>query len=144
MMGATPEVQPALAGGLGTSMIGVGLVKVTGRSMEPALHAGDRMLVLNGVPPRLGRLAIVRLPPHDDGTPRPLAVKRVTMRDPADPTRYWVEADNQAAEGVVDSWTLGQSLPREQIRALVLFRIPQRVRVPARFRGRRAGGRPPG
>ncbi len=86
----------------------------------------------------------MRLPPHDDGTPGALAVKRVTMRDPADPTRYWVEADNQGAEGVVDSWTLGQSLPREQIRALVLFRIPQRVRVPARLRGRRAGGRPPG
>jgi hypothetical protein len=139
-------------------MIGLGLVKVNGRSMEPTLHSGDRMIVLRGAPPKLGRLAIVRLPPDDQGVPRPLAIKRVTMRDPDDPSRYWVEADNQGAEGVVDSWTLGQSLPREHIRARVLCRLPQSlsladgVRLPhllgaayllrafARFRGRRAGG----
>ena len=120
-------------------MIALGLVKVTGRSMEPTLHTGDRMVVLNGAPPKLGRLAIVRLPPDDHGAPRPLAIKRVTMRDPDDPSRYWVEADNQGAEGVVDSWTLGHSLPREHIRARVLFRIPQRLRLPARLWGRRAG-----
>jgi signal peptidase I len=121
-------------------VVGLGLVRVRGRSMEPTLHAGDRMLVLRGAPPRLGRLAIVRLPPDDDGVPRPLAIKRVTMRDPGDPTRYWVEADNQGAEGVVDSWTLGQSLPRDQFRALVLFRLPHRLRLPTRlpWRGRGA------
>ena len=120
-------------------MIGLGLAKVTGRSMEPTLHAGDRLLVLHGAPPKLGRLAVVRLPPDDAGTPRPLAVKRVTMRDPADPSRYWVEADNQTADGVVDSWSLGQSLQREQIRARVLFRLPHRLRLPVRFWGHRAG-----
>ncbi len=119
--------------------IGLGVVVVRGRSMEPTLHTGDRMVVLKGAPPKLGRLAIVRLPPDDDGVPRPLAIKRVTMRDPADPKRYWVESDNQGLFGVADSWTHGiGSLAREQIRALVLFRIPHRIRVPKGRRGRRA------
>jgi hypothetical protein len=111
--------------------VGLGVVVVRGRSMEPTLHTGDRMVVLRGAAPRLGRLAIVRLPPADDGAPRPLAIKRVTMLDPSDPTRYWVESDNQSAPGVADSWTSGiGSLARDQIRAVVLFRIPQRVRLP--------------
>ena len=119
--------------------VGLGVVVVRGRSMEPTLHTGDRMVVLRGAPPRLGRLAIVRLPPDDDGVPRPLAIKRVTMRDPADRTRYWVESDNQGLLGVADSWTHGiGSLARDQIRALVLFRIPQRLRLPGSRRGRRA------
>ena len=108
-------------------MIGLGLAKVNGRSMEPTLHTGDRLLVLRGARPKLGRMAIVKLPPDDQGLPRPLAIKRVTMVDPADPSRYWVEADNQGAQGVVDSWTLGTSLPREDIKGRVLFRLPQRL-----------------
>jgi len=119
--------------------VGLGVVMVRGRSMEPTLHTGDRMVVLHGAPPRVGGLAIVRLPPDDDGVPRPLAIKRVTMRDPADRTRYWVESDNQGLLGVADSWTHGiGSLARDQIRALVLFRIPQRLRLPGSRRGRRA------
>jgi hypothetical protein len=115
--------------------VGLGVVVVRGRSMEPTLHTGDRMVVLRGAPPRLGRLAIVRLPPDDSGNPRPHAIKRVTMRDPADRRRYWVESDNQGALGVADSWTHGiGSLAREQIRAVVLFRIPHRVRLPGRRR----------
>ena len=115
----------------------IGVVRVRGRSMEPTLHTGDRLVVLRGAPPRMGRLAIVRLPPDESGSPRPLAIKRVTMRDPADHRRYWVESDNQKAIGVADSWTHGiGSLAREQIRAVVLFRIPHRVRVP-RSRRRR-------
>ena len=103
----------------------LGIVTVRGGSMEPTLHTGDRMVVLRGAPPRLGQLAIVRLPPHESGQPRPLAIKRVTRRDPDDPQRYWVESDNQSAPGVADSWTHGiGSLARDQIRALVLFRIP--------------------
>ena len=99
--------------------------------MEPTLHTGDRMVVLRGAPPKLGRLAIVRLPPDETGTPRPLAVKRVTMRDPEDPRRYWVESDNQTLPGVADSWTYGVgSLARDQIRGLVLFRLPHRLRLP--------------
>jgi Peptidase S24-like len=104
---------------------GLGLVKVRGRSMEPTLHTGDRVVVAHGAAPRLGRLAIVRLPPDDAGMPRPLAIKRVTMRDPSDPSRYWVESDNRTAPGVADSWTAGiGSLGVEQIRALVLCRLP--------------------
>jgi hypothetical protein len=103
----------------------VGLVKVRGRSMEPTLHTGDRVVVVHGAAPRLGRLAIVRLPPDDAGMPRPLAIKRVTMRDPSDPSRYWVESDNRTAPGVADSWTAGiGSLGVEQIRAMVLCRLP--------------------
>jgi hypothetical protein len=109
---------------------GLGVVTVKGQSMEPTLHTGDRMVVLRGIPPRLGGLAIVRLPPDDGGCPRPLAVKRVTGRDPADPDRYWVESDNQSAPGRADSWTHGiGSLAREQIRAVVLFRLPSRLHV---------------
>ena len=116
--------------------VGLGVVVVRGRSMEPTLHTGDRMVVLKGAAPRVGRLAIVRLPPDESGAPRPLAVKRVTMLDPSDPTRYWVESDNQSAPGVADSWTSGiGSLARDQIRAVVLFRIPHRLRLP--WRGRR-------
>ena len=118
--------------------VGLGVVTVKGRSMEPTLHTGDRMVVLRGAPPRLGRLAIVRLPPDDTGMPRPLAIKRVTMRDPEDPQRYWVEADNQGELGVADSWTHGiGSLARDQIRALVLFRIPRLPRIPRLTRLRR-------
>ena len=107
---------------------GLGVVTVRGQSMEPTLHTGDRMVVLRGAPPRLGGLAIVRLPPDADGAPRPLAVKRVTGRDPADPSRFWVESDNQSAPGRADSWTHGiGSLARDQIRALVLFRLPSRL-----------------
>jgi signal peptidase I len=120
---------------------GLGIVRVTGRSMEPTLHTGDRMVVLRGAPPKLGRLAIVRLPPDPDGAPRPLAIKRVTMRDPQDPRRYWVESDNQGELGVADSWTYGVgSLGRDQIRALVLFRLPHRVRLPRLPRMLRRGG----
>ena len=114
-------------------MIALGVVKVRGRSMEPTLHTGDRLIVLRGAAPRLGRLAIVRLPPDDTGVPRPLAIKRVTRRDPADPTRYGVEADNQRAEGVVDSWTLGHGFGRAEIRALVLCRVPQALPIPWRL-----------
>ncbi|WP_218144192.1 S26 family signal peptidase [Pedococcus cremeus] len=103
--------------------------------MEPTLHTGDRLLVLRGARPKLGRMAIVKLPPDDQGMPRPLAVKRVTMVDPADPSRYWVEADNQGAQGVVDSWTLGTSLPRDDIKGRVLFRLPQRLPLVALLLG---------
>lgn len=92
--------------------------------MEPTLRAGDVLVVVRGPRPRLGRLAVVALPPDADGIPRPLAVKRVTRTDPADPGRYWVERDNPR-EGV-DSWLVG-SLPREAVRAVVLARLPRRL-----------------
>ena len=71
----------------------LGIARVQGRSMEPTLHQGDRLVVLYGAKPRAGGLAVVRLPdaPH---TPRPWAVKRVTGRPPDSRTHWWVERDN--------------------------------------------------
>ena len=71
--------------------------------MEPTLHEGDRLLVLYGVRPRLGRLALVRLPDDDHGVPRPLAVKRVTRPAPDGADGWWVERDNPA-RGSTRGW----------------------------------------
>ena len=108
----------------------LGVAVVRGRSMEPTLHTGDRLLVRYGAPPRVGRLALVRLPDGDDG-PRPVAVKRVTGRAPDEPGRWWVERDNPR-EGV-DSWLVG-GIPQADVLAVVLTRIPtltwRRLRPP--------------
>ena len=96
----------------------VGLGRVHGRSMEPTLYDGDRLLLLHGARPRLGRMAVVRLP---DGV---VAVKRVTRREPEG---WWVERDNP--EIGVDSWTVG-ALPDRAVVARVLCRVwPWRRRV---------------
>ena len=116
-------------------MMRVGLVRVTGRSMEPTLHEGDVLVVVRGARPRAGRMALVRLPPDDAGAPRPLSVKRVTGPDPADPARWWVERDNPAVG--VDSWLVG-SLAAEDVRGVVLGRLPRRVGLAFRSSG---GGR---
>ena len=94
----------------------LGLAVVRGRSMLPTLREGDRLLVVHGASPRLGRLAVVRLP---DGV---LAVKRVTRREPGG---WWVERDNPA-EGV-DSWTVG-AVPEPDVVARVLVRLWPRPR----------------
>ena len=73
-----------------------GLAVVRGRSMQPTLHDGDRLLVRHGAAPRAGDLVVVRLP---DGV---VAVKRATARRDGG---WWVERDNPA-EGV-DSWQVG-------------------------------------
>lgn len=132
-----------------TRMPRVGLATVRGRSMEPTLHEGDRLLVAWGIGPRPGRLALVSLP---DGTAgeRPLSVKRVTGRDPDDPQAWWVERDNPR-EGV-DSWQVG-AIPDHNVHAVVLTRVPDlrplaRIalvvvpvqlarRIPRRWSGRR-------
>ena len=63
----------------------IGLAVVSGRSMEPTLYDGDRLLVRYGARPRPGRLAVIRLPD------RPIAVKRLVSRlDDG----WWVERDN--------------------------------------------------
>jgi len=97
----------------------LGVAVVTGRSMEPTLREGDRVLVLWGGRPRTGRLAVVQLPPSDRG-PRPLSVKRVTGPAPGEPGAWWVERDNPA-EGV-DSWLVG-AVPDADVRAVVLARL---------------------
>ena len=99
----------------------LGLATVKGRSMEPTLHEGDRLLVAWHLPPRPGRLALVQLPEAADGA-RPLSVKRVAGRDPLDPTAWWVERDNER-EGV-DSWQVG-GIPDADVPARVLGRVPE-------------------
>ena len=88
-----------------------GLAVVHGRSMEPTLRAGDRLLVQYGVRPRPGRLVVVRLPD------RPVSVKRATRRTPEG---WWVERDNPA-EGV-DSWLVG-AIPDHDVLAQVVGRV---------------------
>ncbi len=85
--------------------------------MEPTLHAGDRLLVRYGAAPASGRLAVVRLPPAPDGTPRPVAVKRLG-RPVGD--GWWIERDNPV-EGV-DSSDVG-ALGAPDVLALVLLRV---------------------
>ncbi|HSE07147.1 MAG TPA: S24 family peptidase [Nocardioidaceae bacterium] len=89
----------------------LGVAVVRGRSMQPTLYDGDRLLVVHGARPRAGTLAVVRLP---DGT---VAVKRVTRRE-AD--GWWVERDNPS-EGV-DSWSVG-AIRDEDVLARVLVRF---------------------
>ena len=89
----------------------LGMAVVRGRSMLPTLRDGDRLLVVHGASPRVGWLAVVRLP---DGV---VAVKRVTRRESSG---WWVERDNPA-EGV-DSWTVGV-VPDDDVVALVLARL---------------------
>ena len=94
----------------------IGLAVVHGRSMEPGLREGDRLLVRYGARVRPGDRVLVRFP---DGT---LAVKRAaearTTRT-GDPG-WWVLSDN--AEEGVDSRHRGV-LPAGAVRAVVLLRV---------------------
>ena len=91
--------------------------------MEPTLREGDVLLVLRGVRPRPGRIAVVRLPHDRDGASRPLSVKRITGPDPHDPSRWWVDSDN-ARHGVT-SFDVG-SLASDDVLAVVLCRLSRR------------------
>lgn len=88
-----------------------GTAVVRGRSMEPTLYDGDRLLLRYGGTPRIGSLVVVRLPD------RPVSVKRVTQRMAAG---WWVERDNPA-EGV-DSWLVGE-IPDDDVVARVVCRL---------------------
>lgn len=94
--------------------LGVGVVR--GRSMEPTLYDGDRLLLLHGGRPRPGRLVVVRLP---DGT---IAVKRAVRRESGG---WWVERDNPRVG--VDSWSVG-AVPDADVLARVLVRLHPRRR----------------
>ncbi|HEY7147749.1 MAG TPA: S24 family peptidase [Streptosporangiaceae bacterium] len=84
-------------------------IAVTERSMEPALQAGDWLLVRRslraGRPPRIrpGQLVIARHP----GQPGLLLVKRAAWREPSG---WWLESDNPGAGGV-DSARFGTVRP---------------------------------
>jgi phage repressor protein C with HTH and peptisase S24 domain len=88
-----------------------GVAVVRGRSMQPTLLDGDRLVVHHGASPRVGDLVVVRLP---DGV---VAVKRATSRRP---DGWWVERDNPA-EGV-DSWLVG-AIPEAAVVAVVRARL---------------------
>ncbi len=82
----------------GSPLVGraaLGLAVVVGRSMEPTLSAGDRLLVSYRRAPRVGDVVLVRFV---DGT---LAVKRAVERraDRTGRRGWWVLSDNPA-EGV--------------------------------------------
>jgi Peptidase S24-like len=98
--------------------LSVNHVVVRGRSMEPTLRDGDRLLVVPGGRPRAGRVAVVHLPGG-----RPLSVKRLAF--PAE-GGWWVERDNPA-EGV-DSWQVG-AIPEGDVVAIAWLRYwpPRRV-----------------
>ncbi len=92
-----------------------GVAVVRGRSMQPTLYDGDRLVVHYGAVPRAGQLVVVRLPA------RGVAVKRATLRQPVgEGTGWWVERDNPA-EGV-DSWQVG-AIPDADVLAVVRARL---------------------
>ena len=97
-----------------------GFAVVRGRSMQPTLYDGDRLLVRHRATPRDGELVVVRLP---DGV---VAVKRATMRRD---DGWWVERDNPA-EGV-DSWAVG-AIPDSDVLAVVRARLWPPRRPPRR------------
>ena len=99
---------------------------VAGRSMEPALTAGDRVLVDRWTyrhrPPRVGEVVLVL------GSSGPPLVKRVAKppgpadhapRNARSQQTLWVVGDNR--QNSVDSRQFG-ALPREQFRGRVVYR----------------------
>ena len=74
--------------------------KVTERSMEPALRPGDCLLIRRTRRIRPGQVVVARHPEQ----PEMLIVKRAARRADGG---WWLESDNQAAAGAVDSWRFG-------------------------------------
>lgn len=95
-----------------------GVAVVRGRSMEPTLSGGDRLLVVYGAAPRPGRVLLVRLP---DGV---LAVKRAALRVEEG---WWVECDNRR-EGV-DSWRVGAIAAADVVAVAVVRVWPRPARL---------------
>ena len=98
-----------------------GIAVVRGRSMEPTLYDGDRLLCLHGAEPRVGRLAVVRMP---SSTGPVVAVKRVVGRVD---DGWWVERDNPRVG--VDSWRVGAVADEDVVARVVLRLWPPRRRL---------------
>jgi nickel-type superoxide dismutase maturation protease len=102
-------------------------VAVAERSMEPALHPGDWLVVRRTIAPgrslrvRPGQVVVARHP----GRPDLLIVKRAARREP---DGWWLTSDNPAA-GAVDSRAFG-AVPLALIEGRMLLRYR---------RGRRGG-----
>ena len=94
----------------------IGMAVVRGRSMEPTLHEGDRLLIRYRGRVRPHALIVVRL------ADRPMSVKRAERRVDGG---WWVTRDNPD-EGV-DSWTVGP-VADDDVVASVLVRIWPLVR----------------
>jgi nickel-type superoxide dismutase maturation protease len=88
-------------------------VKVAERSMEPALHPGDWLLVRRTHRIRPGQIVLARHPARQDL----LLVKRAAHRTH---DGWWLESDNPAA-AAVDSRRFG-AVPEALIEGRVLFR----------------------
>lgn len=89
-----------------------GFAIVRGRSMEPTLRDGDRLLVRYGATPRAGQVVIVRLPGRSV-----VSVKRLVHPDG---DGWWVERDNPV-EGV-DSWLVG-AVPAGDLLGVAIARV---------------------
>lgn len=85
----------------------LGLYRVAGNSMEPALHPGQLLVGWRRGRPAVGRVAVVR-------TPRPV-VKRVAAATPAG---LWLLGDNPAAS--TDSRSFGY-VPADKVEAVVVW-----------------------
>ena len=97
----------------------LGLAVVRGRSMQPTLSDGDRLLVRYAAAARPGQVAVVRFA---DGV---VAVKRL---DHLGQDGWWVHRDNPC-EGR-DSWSAG-AVAEDAVLAVVLLRLwprPGRLR----------------
>jgi nickel-type superoxide dismutase maturation protease len=88
-------------------------VKVAERSMLPALHPGDLLLVRRTRRIRPGQIVLARHP----GRPEMLIVKRAARREQ---DGWWLESDNPGA-GAVDSRRFG-AVPATLIEGRVLTR----------------------
>ena len=94
----------------------LGFALVRGRSMEPGLREGDRLLVQYDATVRPGRVVLARFP---DGT---LAVKRALERrtTPGGAPAWWLVSDNP--ELGTDSRHRG-AIPDASVLAVVVLRV---------------------
>lgn len=105
------------------ALLPLGMAVVRGRSMQPALREGDRLLVRYGGRVRPGALVLARFP---DGT---LAVKRAAERrtNAAGEPAWWLLSDN-AADGV-DSRHRGPVRDRDVLGVVLLRLWPRPARI---------------